>query len=394
MFGSVIPTVIATPSSSSAHTLQAGSSGSETFVYVVGARPNYVKIAPVLVAMRKARPEARHILINTGQHYDPALSSLFVEALEMPAPDYDLEVGSASQAQQVAIVMQRIEPILIAEQPTAVIVPGDVNSTLAASLVAVKLGIPVVHLEAGLRSFDRSMPEEVNRVLVDQLAALSLVHSPEAVTNLATEGIGDNRVRFVGNTMIDALVAVEERVAKSHAAEDFGLEPGSYLLVTLHRPALVDGPLLLDALNALAEISEVMPVLFPVHPRTRQRLANYQAPENLQLCEPMGYLGFLSAQTTARAVLTDSGGVQEESTFLGVPCFTLRDNTERPITIERGTNTLIGLNPDAIRRIPGMLAEWKPNPLRPELWDGQAADRAVAAILEMVANSDSVLETV
>ena len=361
-----------------------------TFAYVVGARPNYVKMAPLLAAMKQRLPDARHVLINTGQHYDPVLSSLFLDVLGMPEPDYELEVGSSSHAVQTARVMDRIEQVFINDRPSAVIVPGDVNSTLAAGLVASKMGIPVVHLEAGLRSFDRSMPEEVNRVLVDQISDLLLTHSPEALPNLTAEGIAPERVVMVGNTMIDALVAMREPLAEVHAARDLGHESGSYLLVTLHRPALVDGPLLGEAMDALAEVSKDIPVLFPVHPRTRSRLSDVAAPEGIHLSDPLGYLDFLSVQGTARAVLTDSGGVQEETTFLGVPCFTLRDNTERPVTIEHGTNTLLGLDPAAIASIPERLSQWRATGRVPTLWDGKASERAADAIATAVSGEAPV----
>ncbi len=351
-----------------------------SFAYVVGARPNYVKMAPLLAAMKRRLPEAKHVLINTGQHYDPALSSLFLDVLGMPQPDYELEVGSSSHAVQTARVMERIEQVFIDEAPTAVIVPGDVNSTLAAGLTAAKMGIPVVHLEAGLRSFDRSMPEEINRVLVDQISDLLLTHSPEALGNLTAEGIDSDKVVMVGNTMIDALVAMRPLVAEVETARSLGLDPGSYLLVTLHRPKLVDGPLLGEAMAALSEVASEMPVLFPVHPRTRARLADFAAPANLKLVHPLGYLDFLSVQGTAKAVLTDSGGVQEETTFLGVPCFTLRDNTERPVTVDHGTNMLLGLDPAAIMKIPRQLAQRQASEQVPELWDGSASERSADAI--------------
>ena len=383
MFGSMILTVTATTNTSSVHSsAEISSAGNQTFAYVVGARPNYVKMASVIAAMRERAPGARHLLINTGQHYDPVLSTLFLEVLGMQSPDYELEVGSASHAVQTARVMERIEPILVDEKVDVVIVPGDVNSTLAAALVASKLGISIVHLEAGLRSGDRTMPEELNRILVDQLSDLLLTHSPEAQSNLEAEGINPDKVRMVGNTMIDALVAVRDRFDGLDPAAEFGLSSGEYLLVTLHRPALVDGPLLLDAMAALAEVSESIPVLFPVHPRTRSRLNDYVPPAALHLCEPLGYLDFLAAQSKARAVLTDSGGVQEETTFLGVPCFTLRNNTERPVTVDQGSNALLGLDTEAIRTIPARLEAETSEVGVPDLWDGESADRVVDALIE------------
>ncbi|MCX6387327.1 MAG: UDP-N-acetylglucosamine 2-epimerase (non-hydrolyzing), partial [Solirubrobacterales bacterium] len=297
-------------------------------------------------------------------------------------PDFELKVGSASHAVQTARVMERIETVFVDEAVDVVVVPGDVNSTLAAALVASKLGIAIVHLEAGLRSGDRTMPEELNRILVDQLSDLLLTHSPEALGNLEAEGVSADKVRMVGNTMIDALVAVRARFADLTPAAEFGLSSGEYLLVTLHRPALVDGPLLFEAMQALSEVAASIPVVFPVHPRTMSRLSEFESAEGLHLCKPLGYLDFLAAQAQARAVLTDSGGVQEETTFLGVPCFTLRDNTERPVTIDRGSNTLLGLDPQAISTIPSLLSAGGDAAGVPDLWDGHSAERVADALIE------------
>jgi UDP-N-acetylglucosamine 2-epimerase (non-hydrolysing) len=353
-----------------------------TIAYVIGARPNFVKMAPVIAELRRRMPDGRHVLIHTGQHYDRLMSEIFLEELGVPTPDHMLGVGSASHAVQTARVMERIEPVVEQEHPDLVIVPGDVNSTLAATLVAVKLGIPVAHLEAGLRSFDRSMPEEINRIVADEFSELLFLHSEEAIANLRAEGIADERMHFVGNTMIDSLVAVEDRFRGANVAARLGMEPGNYLLVTLHRPALVDGPLLGDAIEHLGEVSRELPVLFPVHPRTRKmmRQLGVSPAPGVQLIEPVSYLDFLSLEADARAVLTDSGGVQEETTYLGVPCFTLRENTERPITVRAGTNVLLGLDPAGINEIgPGLMRSRKPcEP--PPLWDGQAATRVADAI--------------
>jgi UDP-N-acetylglucosamine 2-epimerase (non-hydrolysing) len=284
-------------------------------------------------------------------------------------------------------VLERLEPILLAEHPDLVLVPGDVNSTLGAALCAAKLGFRVGHIESGLRSFDREMPEEGNRVAADHLAALCFLHSEEAIDNLRAEGIAEARMKFVGNTMIDTVVALEERIRDRDAAGAHGLRSGDYLLVTLHRPALVDGPLLVPAMNGLAEVARELPVVFPVHPRTRKMLDGAAYP-GVTLTDPVGYLDFLSLEADAAAVLTDSGGIQEETTYLGVPCFTLRDNTERPVTIRAGTNTLLGLDPGRIAGIPRLLgagagssagsASGPPTP--PDLWDGRAAER-VADVL-------------
>jgi len=346
-------------------------------VYVVGTRPNFVKTAPVIAALRDRLPEGRHAIVHTGQHYDRLMSEVFLEELGVPAPDHMLEVGSGSHAQQTARTMERLEPVLADERPDLVIVPGDVNSTLAAALTAVKMGIPVAHVESGLRSFDRTMPEEVNRIVADELSEHLFLHSDEAVENLRAEGIADARMHFVGNTMIDTLVALEGRFRGAGAAAKLGVEPAAYVLVTLHRPALVDGELLPETVERLAALAREMPVVFPVHPRTRKMMESLRADHpGLLLCEPLGYVDFLSLLADARAVLTDSGGIQEETTYLGVPCFTLRANTERPVTIRAGTNTLLGLDPAAIARIPAMLAERpaeRPEP--PPLWDGKAAER-------------------
>jgi UDP-N-acetylglucosamine 2-epimerase (non-hydrolysing) len=351
--------------------------------YVVGARPNFVKMAPVISEMRRRLPEAGHVLIHTGQHYDRLMSDIFLEELNVPAPEHMLGVGSASHAVQTARVMERIEPVLEAEQPDLVLVPGDVNSTLAATLVAVKLGIPVAHLESGLRSFDRTMPEEINRIVADEFAEHLFLHCDEAIENLRAEGIADERMHFVGNTMIDSLVAMEERFRSANAAISQGVQPGDYLLVTLHRPMLVDGPLLADVVARLNSLSRELPVIFPMHPRTRKmiELMGFESTPAVRLLEPVSYLEFLSLEADAAAVLTDSGGLQEETTYLGVPCFTLRDNTERPVTVRAGTNTLLGLEPERIDDILSSLAQPKTATEAPPLWDGRAAER-VADVLQ------------
>jgi UDP-N-acetylglucosamine 2-epimerase (non-hydrolysing) len=345
-------------------------------VYVVGARPNVVKMAPVVAELRRRLPSDRHVVVHTGQHYDRMMSDVLLEELDFPEPDHHLNVGSAGHAVQTARVMERLEPLLMAEQPDLVIVPGDVNSTLAAALVAVKLGIPVAHVESGLRSFDRTMPEEINRIVTDQFAHHLFIHSEEAIENLRIEGVPGERVHFVGNTMIDALIAVESHFRSRDSARGVGLVPGEYLLVTLHRPTLVDGPLLEDAIAQLERISEDLPVFFPVHPRTRKMLADREFAPGVQLADPVSYLDFLSLESDAAAVLTDSGGVQEETTFLGVPCFTLRDTTERPVTVRLGTNTVLGLAPERIGEIPALLAGAGGSPSElPPMWDGKAANR-------------------
>jgi UDP-N-acetylglucosamine 2-epimerase (non-hydrolysing) len=352
-------------------------------LYVVGTRPNFVKTAPVIAALRERHPEGRHAIVHTGQHYDRLMSEVFLEELGVPAPDHMLEVGSGTHAAQTARTMERLEPVLLEERPDLVMVPGDVNSTLAAALTAVKMGIPVAHIESGLRSFDMTMPEEVNRIVADRFAEWLFLHSEEASENLRAEGIPDERMHMVGNTMIDSLVALEDRVRAAGSAARLGLEPGSYVLVTLHRPALVDGPLLGEAVTQLTALARQMPVVFPVHPRTRKMMEGLGADApGLLLTDPLGYLDFLSLIADAGAVLTDSGGIQEETTYLGVPCFTLRDNTERPVTINAGTNTLLGLEPGSIATIPEALSQRdgaRSEP--PPLWDGRASQRIADVIL-------------
>jgi UDP-N-acetylglucosamine 2-epimerase (non-hydrolysing) len=360
-------------------------------LHVVGTRPNLVKMAPVIAALRERFPDWPAAIVHTGQHYDRLMSEIFLEELGVPEPDHVLGVGSGSHAEQIGRDLDRLEPVLRAERPDLVIVPGDVNSTLGAALCAAKLGIAVAHVESGLRSFDRTMPEETNRIGADLLSSLCFLHCDEAVENLRAEGVEEARMKFVGNTMIDTLVALTNRIRDRRAAATLGLEPGSYLLVTLHRPALVDGPLLAEAMRRLSEVGRELPVVFPIHPRTRKMLdsASYAG---VTVTDPVGYLDFLSLESKAGAVLTDSGGIQEETTYLGIPCFTLRDNTERPVTIRAGTNTLLGLDPARISEIPALLrARPAPNragpaggaeePVCPDLWDGRAAQR-VADVLD------------
>jgi UDP-N-acetylglucosamine 2-epimerase (non-hydrolysing) len=339
-------------------------------------------MAPVIAAFLSRGDAVHHRLVHTGQHYDRMLSEVVLEQLGVPAPDHSLGVGSASHAVQTARIMERLEPLLRRERPDVLIVSGDVNSTLAGALVAAKLEIPVAHVEAGLRSFDRTMPEEINRVVTDQLAQQLFVHCEDAISNLRGEGIDEARVHFVGNTMIDSLVAVEETVRNLGEAVRLGVRPHEYLLVTLHRPALVDGPLLADTIDQLCRLGRELPVVFPVHPRTRRMLEGRQFSSGLRLVEPVGYLEFLSLQADAAGVLTDAGGVQEETTYLGVRCFTLRDSTERPITIACGTNQLLGLEPKRIAQIPALLAAAPAVPDRiPPLWDGRASERLVDVLL-------------
>ena len=346
---------------------------------VVGTRPNLMKMAPIAAALERRAGEFEHVLVHTGQHYDHAMSQIFFDELGIAAPDHYLEVGSGSHSQQTARIMERLEPVLLEAEPDVVLVPGDVNSTLAAAIVAAKLLVPVGHVEAGLRSFDRTMPEETNRILTDSVSDLLFIHSPEARENLLREGHAAERIHYAGNTMIDTLVAMRAAIEATGAPAKHGVEPGAYLVVTLHRPALTDGPLLAEALARLAELAEQLPVVFPIHPRTRAAAAAQGIDTGaLTLTEPVGYLEFLGLVAGAAGVLTDSGGIQEETTYLGVPCFTLRDNTERPVTVELGTNVLLGLRPERIAEVPELIAKAREREAQvPPYWDGQAADRVV-----------------
>lgn len=365
----------------------------ELICFVVGARPNFMKAAPVIRAL-EAHSNVETLLVHTGQHYDPELSDVFLTQLELPKPDYFLGIGSGTHAEQTARAMTGVEQVLLERRPALVVVPGDVNSTLAAALAAVKLQIPVAHLEAGLRSFDPSMPEEHNRRLTDHVSSLLLVHSPSAIENLAAEGIDATRVHLVGNTMIDSL---RSHLAAAQSGQPWlrhGVEPSGYGLITLHRPSLVDHPeLLRETISALVELSAHIPLVFPVHPRTRENLEALDLIDTLAqspvtLTGPLSYLDFLGLEADAQFVLTDSGGVQEETSALGVRCFTLRDTTERPITIELGTNELLGLEPERIREIPALLDQ--PRFTRPiPLWDGEAGARSadvLVAFVESAAN--------
>ncbi len=354
-------------------------------LHVVGARPNFMKVAPILAALR-SRSGLTQILVHTGQHYDAKMSDVFFQDLGMPAPDVHLGVGSGSHAQQTAKVMTEIEPVLLREKPDVVVVAGDVNSTIAVALVAAKMGIGVAHVESGLRSRDWSMPEEVNRVLTDRLSDLLFTPSRDGDETLAREGIDPRRVHFVGNVMIDSLRAALPRALQSRIHQQLELTPKAYALATLHRPANVDDPKSLSrVLSALSQIATKLPVVFPIHPRTRARLEAdpglKQEASSLKLTDPLGYLDFLALTNSARVVMTDSGGIQEETTALGVPCLTMRENTERPVTCEIGTNTLVGTDP--LQVVPAALAVLEGRGKQgtiPELWDGHAAER-IATIL-------------
>jgi UDP-N-acetylglucosamine 2-epimerase (non-hydrolysing) len=350
-------------------------------LHIVGARPNYMKVAPVYAELeRRGRVDQR--LIHTGQHYDPLVRDVFFDELPLPSPHVQMEVGSGGHGEQTARALEGLEAAFIDFRPDLVLVPGDVNSTLAGALAAAKLNIPVCHLEAGLRSFDLRMPEEHNRKLTDHLSSLLLTHSLDAHDNLEREGINGDSVVFVGNTMIDTLLASVDAARDLAVWRELGVEPGDYLLVTLHRPALVDDRDLLQAtIEALEVVSESIPVVFPAHPRTHRRLETLGLVpgRRVHVVEPQAYRRFLSLEVGAAAVLTDSGGVQEETTALGVPCFTLRENTERPVTVTHGTNVVLGLDPRAIAEIPDRLRSFAPSAV-PPFWDGRAGARAAATI--------------
>ncbi len=360
---------------------------------VVGARPNFMKMAPIMAALAEVAPDIDIRLVHTGQHYDVAMNHQYFEALGIRSPDINLEVGSGSHAAQTADVMRRFEPALDAQQPSAVLVVGDVNSTLACALVAAKKGVPVIHVEAGLRSFDRAMPEEINRTLTDRLSELLFTTERQGRDNLLREGIDDTRIHFVGNVMIDTLrrnlarAIPVKRIVQDAGANNFLEGCDGHAVLTLHRPSNVDNPATLRALlETVLKISAALPVIFPLHPRTRATIDRFglahllQAPRILPL-PPMGYLEMLGMMKDARVVLTDSGGIQEETTALGVPCITLRNNSERMITVDEGTNTLAGVDPDTILAIFGdiMRGDGKKGRI-PEFWDGQASVRIAQAI--------------
>jgi UDP-N-acetylglucosamine 2-epimerase (non-hydrolysing) len=360
---------------------------------VVGARPNFMKMAPIMAALGDLRPQPALSLVHTGQHYDAAMNHQYFAALGIPQPDINLGVGSASHAIQTAEVMRRFEPVLDAKPPSAVLVVGDVNSTLACALVAAKKGVPVIHVEAGLRSFDRTMPEEINRILTDQISDLLFITESSGRANLLREGIAESRIHFVGNVMIDTLRRNLERtvplsqILKDAGREDFLGGNAGYAVLTLHRPSNVDDPAILRTLlDTVLKISRRLPVIFPMHPRTRAMIERLglegmlDVPE-LLLLPPMGYLEMLGLMKDARAMLTDSGGIQEETTALGVPCITLRKNTERPITVEEGTNTIAGQDPERIlAAFEDILHNGGKAGRIPEFWDGLASTRIATAI--------------
>jgi len=358
-------------------------------LHVVGARPNFMKVAPVLQAGDR-HGGLHQVLLHTGQHYDAAMSDRFFEELGLPAPDVNLGVGSATHAVQTGKILIEFDPVLERERPDWVVVYGDVNSTVACALAAVKRGIRVAHVEAGLRSFDRTMPEEINRILTDQLADLCLTPSRDGNTNLAAEGIPDARVKLVGNVMVDTLFRMRPSARKRAMPAELGVDATPFAVVTLHRPSNVDSrEVLRDLLEGLREVAAVMPVVFPIHPRTRKQVDEFglgSLLDGIRLLDPLGYIETVSLLDQAAIVLTDSGGLQEETTMLGVPCLTMRPNTERPVTVTEGTNRLIASTRAAMVAAFHEVMEQKRNggyqPGSPEGWDGHAGERVIAALLD------------
>ncbi len=358
---------------------------------VVGARPNFMKIAP-LMAEYSRHEDIHAILIHTGQHYDEIMSKLFFNELGIPEPDINLEVGSGSHAVQTAEIMKAFEPVVLEHKPDAVLVVGDVNSTIACGLVAVKLGVKLIHVEAGLRSGDRTMPEEINRVLTDSISDLLFCTEQSGVNNLLREGISPKRIHMVGHVMIDTLLKNKEKAKKSNILNILNLDGDDFAVLTLHRPSNVDDPVIFGRiLDALTIIQNDMPVIFPIHPRTRKNLVSCSLGKRLEempgfrLTDPLGYLDFLKLMSNAKVVLTDSGGIQEETTVLKVPCITLRENTERPITAEIGTNQIVGTDPQKILAAyrNATSGNWR-EPQIPPLWDGKAAKRIVEIIVKSI----------
>jgi len=377
-----------------------------TVVCVVGARPNYMKMAPILRCMTESKASLRPYLVHTGQHYDAAMSGQLFRDLQLPAADVNLNVGSGSHAVQTAEIMRRFEPIIDEQKPACVLVVGDVNSTLACALVAVKAGVAVAHVEAGLRSFDRSMPEEINRLLTDQISDLLFTTEPSAHDNLAREGIPSERIRFVGNVMIDSVLAHRGRApAPESVLRQAGLAPDpigtskGYAVMTLHRPSNVDEPKTLQMLlGVIREVSAILPLVWPVHPRTLRNaegfgLTHLLSAPGLILLPAQGYLEMLGLMSRATVVLTDSGGVQEETTALSVPCLTLRETTERPVTVEQGTNVIVGRDRRRILSALGeILATGGKRGRSPDLWDGRAAERIVSHLITDLGSDPSAVE--
>ena len=377
-------------------------SPSHPILCVAGARPNFMKIAPIISRMQEKPDQIPIKLVHTGQHYDPQMNDTFFNQLQIPSPDIALEVGSGSHACQTAEIMKRFEPVVDSESPAAVLVVGDVNSTIACALVAAKKGIPVIHVEAGLRSYDRTMPEEINRVLTDQLSELLFITEPSARENLLQEGIAEQRIFHVGNVMIDTLrrcqalaVPVQDVLSDLENKDLYLKGDNGYCVLTLHRPSNVDNAQLFrQLLETVRMVSEEVPVIFPIHPRTRNRIAELglqklvESPRIVQL-QPLGYLEMLGLVSESRLVMTDSGGLQEETTVLGVPCITLRDNTERPVTVEQGTNTVVGHDRQQVMSIVSdVLRNGGKQGRTPELWDGKAAIRIKSVLADWLRRRD------
>lgn len=357
-------------------------------ISVVGARPNYMKVAPIHRSFQEYKNQVQHLICHTGQHYDANMSKIFFEELELPKPDFYLGVGSGTHAEQTAKIMIEFEKVLLDTKPDLVIVVGDVNSTIASSLVSVKLGVKVAHVESGLRSFDRTMPEEINRILTDQISDLLFVSEKSGLENLKKEGIDDGKIFFVGNTMIDSLIYYLPKIEKSEILDKLKLQPKQYITVTLHRPSNVDNPENLRLIfQQFEKIAEHFKVVFPIHPRTKRVLefsGIQNTNENILLIDPLGYIDFIKLVKNSKLVLTDSGGIQEETTYLKIPCLTLRDNTERPITCEVGTNKLIGKNYNKIaEECFNQIKNPKQNSQIPPFWDGLTSKRIVEKIVNL-----------
>ncbi len=357
-------------------------------ISVVGARPNFIKIAPLAKAFKKYKKDIKHLICHTGQHFDQRMSEIFFDQLQMPRPDFHLGVGGGSHAEQTARIMLGLEQVLSEECPDLVIVPGDVNSTLAASLVASKMGIPIAHIEAGLRSFDKTMPEEINRIVTDVVSDYLFVTEHSGISNLRDEGMDESKIHFVGNTMIDTLESHYETIEACKVTQEMGLVPGKYIVGTFHRPSNVDEPdALKDLMGTLSRLAAQRQLVFPVHPRTRKNIKKYgldkNLPKGLIITDPLGYIEFLSLMRYAELVITDSGGIQEETTYMGVQCITVRKNTERPVTIDVGTNQLVGTIMDKVEKTAMDILGGTTKPGRiPELWDGKAAKRIAEIIAE------------
>jgi UDP-N-acetylglucosamine 2-epimerase (non-hydrolysing) len=359
-------------------------------ISVVGARPNFMKVAPIYREFLKYKESITHLIVHTGQHYDEKMSKIFFDDLELPKPDIYLGVGSASHSVQTAKIMVEFEKIILDQKPDMVIVVGDVNSTIACSIVASKLLVPLVHVEAGLRSFDNTMPEEINRKVTDVLSDLLFITEKSGIANLKNEGINSNKVHLVGNVMIDSLIRYREKSKQSSLLKELGITEKHFILVTLHRPSNVDQKENLEKILSIFEgFNSNLPIVFPMHPRTQKNISvlglkeRFNNLKNVKIVDPVGYLDFINLMGNAKLILTDSGGIQEETTYLGIPCITMRDNTERPITVEVGSNYLIGLNVEEVIKTGNMILSGNiKNHRVPDLWDGKAAERIVKILVD------------